>query len=402
MPDWSHEIRERLAGLKVDPAREASIVEEIAQHLDDRYAELARAAAPRPRTARRSALDELAGPALAAALADARFRARAPRALPPAEDGGGRLSGLAKDFRYGARRLRLEPCFALVAILSLALGIGANTAIFQLLDAVRLRSLPVERSGGALQRPHRARAAAARATSPGRWPQLTSALWERIRVRAEGLLEARRLELRPGQPRVGRRGALSPNGLWVSGTFFDTVGVGAAAGPRPRPRRRHARAARRPPSSSASASGGGSSAGGTSRPGETLAVEGRRFEIAGVTPAALLRHGGRPRLRRRAPDLRRGSHRRDAPHAEPLRLVARRGRPARARLDAREGKRAPRRDLEGHLRVDAARGLRRRGREELSRLPAHGAGPPRPASRIFARTIPIRSGCCSASRRSSC
>ena len=40
MPDWSREIRERLSGLKVDPAREQSIVDEISQHLDDRYAEL--------------------------------------------------------------------------------------------------------------------------------------------------------------------------------------------------------------------------------------------------------------------------------------------------------------------------------------------------------------------------
>jgi putative ABC transport system permease protein len=59
-------------------------------------------------------------------------------------DIAGTVESLLRDFRYGARQLRRNPGFATVAVLSLALGIGANSAIFQLINALRLRSLPVE------------------------------------------------------------------------------------------------------------------------------------------------------------------------------------------------------------------------------------------------------------------
>ena len=53
------------------------------------------------------------------------------------------LDDLARDLRYGLRALRRNPLFASVAVLTLALGIGANTAIFSMADAVLFRTLPV-------------------------------------------------------------------------------------------------------------------------------------------------------------------------------------------------------------------------------------------------------------------
>src|SRR5580693_9482933 len=66
-------------------------------------------------------------------------------ANPPAETVRGPLwlETAFQDLRFALRTLRRSPAFAATAIITLALGIGANTAIFQLLDAVRLRSLPV-------------------------------------------------------------------------------------------------------------------------------------------------------------------------------------------------------------------------------------------------------------------
>src|SRR5262249_48612162 len=65
---------------------------------------------------------------------------------------GGRWIGqAAQDLRYAFRIFRRSPGFALVAILSLTLGIGANTALFEVVNAVRLRALPVTDPGGLVE-----------------------------------------------------------------------------------------------------------------------------------------------------------------------------------------------------------------------------------------------------------
>ena len=138
------------------------------------------------------------------------------------------VDSLWQDLRYGARVLRLNPGFAAVAILSLALGVGANSAIFQLLDAVRLRLLPVE-DPRALAEVRIATPAARTGMFNGRYPSLTNPLWEQVRDRAEGFSSlaawgSARFDLAQGGE------ARYAEAIWVSGGFFHTLGAKPARG----------------------------------------------------------------------------------------------------------------------------------------------------------------------------
>jgi putative ABC transport system permease protein len=143
MHDWQSEVRARLAPLQLRPEREADIVDEIAQHLSERYRESISAGAS-PEEATLAALAEFqAGNALAQRIA-ALKQAHAPAVVTAGASTGNVFADLVQDLRYAARSFAKKPGFAATAIVTLALGIGATTAIFSLIYGVLLKPLPFE------------------------------------------------------------------------------------------------------------------------------------------------------------------------------------------------------------------------------------------------------------------
>ena len=141
----------------------------------------------------------------------------------------GFIDTIWQDVRYGFRLLRKNPTSSIVAILTLALGTGANAAIFQLVNSVRMRALPVER-------PQELAAIGIETNGGGRSGRFlsrrsifTEPQWQAIRANQQAFAHlfawgvtswnlATDGEFRPAQ------------GLYVSGSFFQTLGVSAQAG----------------------------------------------------------------------------------------------------------------------------------------------------------------------------
>ena len=198
--------------------------------------------------------------------------------------GGRAFERLVQDLRYAARTFRRQPGFAFVAILSLALGIGANTALFEVVDAVRLRSLPIADPGG-LYEVRLASEDGMRGNFQSRYPAVTYPIWREMQARQQAFTlfawSRARFNLADGGE------ARQADGLWVSGEFFPLLGLRPAAGRLLAPD--DDRAGCTPRAVLGHAFWQRAYAGDPSAIGRTITLRAQQVEIVGVAPAGF--HG---------------------------------------------------------------------------------------------------------------
>jgi putative ABC transport system permease protein len=195
----------------------------------------------------------------------------------------GFLETFWQDLRYGARSLRLNLGFATIAIASLTIGIGANTTIFQLLDAIRLRSLPVK-NPQQLANVHIANREWSSGSFSSSYPQLTNPLWEQLRDHQQAFSGiAAWSDMGFNLARGGE--AREANGLFVSGDLFNVLGVAPVLG-RVFTSADDRRGCASPGAVISYTFWQKEFGGDPSAVGRSLTLEGHSFPVIGITPAS--------------------------------------------------------------------------------------------------------------------
>jgi predicted permease len=143
------------------------------------------------------------------------------------------MRDLIGNVRYALRQFRSSPVFTVAAVLTLALGIGGTTAIFTLIDAVMLRSLPVT-DPGRLYRVGDGDDCCVEGGPQDRWGMFSFPLYERLKAESPEFEEVTAFQTGRGQLSVRREGVESASrplrSEYVTGTYFSTLGVGAFGG----------------------------------------------------------------------------------------------------------------------------------------------------------------------------
>jgi putative ABC transport system permease protein len=218
MRDWREVVRQHVRTARLTPTAEADLVEELSQHLEQRHQDLI-ASGVSPEAAEREVLAELgSGEELVRGARVSRARGSTPPALG-AERGGSIFRGIGGDVRIAFRMLLRSRGFAAAAVLTLALGIGANTAIFGMIDAVLLRAWPfadpddlviVWETDRASNTTH----------EPASWPDIVD-----FRERARTVTDIAAFRGSDETLRVAGAEPVRVSGVLVTPNFFELLGV---------------------------------------------------------------------------------------------------------------------------------------------------------------------------------
>lgn len=202
---WIRRMRALGQRGQLDREIESELREHMQMCIDDNIAR-----GMRPEQAAREARLRFGNPTTAKELVDA-------------EDAAVGVESLVHDVRYALRGFRRNPVFAGVVILTLALGIGANTAVFQLLDAIRMRSLPI-RNPGDLTELRIAGGNGGFGINDNPYANFTVPMWQELRRHHDplsGVFAWRATDMLAGKLSDAKR----IHALEVSGEFFNVLGI---------------------------------------------------------------------------------------------------------------------------------------------------------------------------------
>jgi len=209
----------RLRALSRRKSMEAELDEELRAHLERQVEKYIQSGQTREEAARRARLDF-------GGLEQVKEECRDARGVNLVET-------LIQDVRYGLRMLAKNPAFTAVAVLTLALGIGANTAIFTLVDAVMLKSLPVA-NPQELYRVGNDDNCCVIGGFQGNWGIYSYSLYQQFREHTPEFSQMAAFQGGLGDLSVRRGGASRPAeayaGEFVSGNYFTMFGISASAG----------------------------------------------------------------------------------------------------------------------------------------------------------------------------
>jgi putative ABC transport system permease protein len=227
MADWRQVVRARLVELRLTTSAESELTEELAQHLEDLHRDLQSGGAS-DEEAYTKAISELDDMCALRSGLDRNQRLAKHEAAPVGDATSTTLVGdLQSDLRYAGRIMRMNPVFVLVVVMTLGLGIGANTTVFSVINTLILNPMPVSEPSELVAVASVAAVGTAEANTliSLSHPNFTDYQTQNSVFRS--LAGYARMRALTWQTQGTSQGLLSE---FVTGNYFSTLGVGVAAG----------------------------------------------------------------------------------------------------------------------------------------------------------------------------